>query len=691
MGRLFALVLALALLPGIVATAADKAPAGLVLTYTSTASTQSDSVLASGVSLYVKHGQSPTPFLPAGPFTAAWEGAILADLRGTFVFQAALGGTLALEINGVKLLSVTGAPGGTNSALSAPIQLNKGANAFKATFVSPENRDAFVRLNWAEKGSALSNVEGPFTTPIPAAAFSHSPSPSLAAATTLHLGRELFLQFRCANCHTAPRTEMPELKMDAPSFEGIGARRHYDWMARWLVDPVALRPSARMPKLFHGDEAKAQAEAIAAFLASLRGGEAKPPAAEYRTHQNEPKPDETPPAAGEPKPLYERLHCLGCHNPPDAAMPDPQKLSQKRVAEKFPAGKLAEYLQAPEANDPWTRMPNFHLSAAEAKELEAWLFAAAPKANPAPAPTAPDLIEKGRQLVQTAGCLNCHPLKLENQAKAPALAELAPEHWNRGCLALSAGSGQAPTNDPSTKAPQFHFTLEQRAALQAFGRTDRSALTRHVPSEFAQRQLRDLNCAACHGPLEGIPPLDLLGAKLKPEWAGRFIAGAIPHKIRYDAHPRGEPWLEARMPGFPTRGVALATGLAAANGFPPHSSSEPPNQPALAEIGRKLVGKEGGFSCVSCHGVGKQLAMEVFESEGVNLAFAADRLQPDFYRRWLRAPSSVDPQTKMPAYFDEGKSPLEEILGGNAEKQISAIWEYLRLRERMVPPDAAAP
>jgi len=211
-----------------------------------------------------------------------------------------------------------------------------------------------------------------------------------------------------------------------------------------------------------------------------------------------------------------------------------------------------------------------------------------------------------------------------------------------------------------------------------------------VPAEFAERQTRALNCVACHGALEGFPPLELLGGKLKPEWSAQFIAGEIPHKIRYDAHPRGEVWLEARMPAFKSRARHLAVGLAARDGYPSQSTAPPAIDPELAGVGRKLVGKDGGFSCVSCHGVGSLLAMEVFESEGVNLVYSADRLQPDFYRRWLRAPTSIDPQTKMPVYFDEGKSPLTEILGGDAEKQIAAIWQYLQLKEKMIPPGPGA-
>jgi mono/diheme cytochrome c family protein len=166
----------------------------------------------------------------------------------------------------------------------------------------------------------------------------------------------------------------------------------------------------------------------------------------------------------------------------------------------------------------------------------------------------------------------------------------------------------------------------------------------------------------------------------------RFIGGQIPHKMRFDNHPSGLPWLESRMPAFPSRAAALSAGLSAQAGFPPRSPAEPPLDPALAAAGHKLVGKDGGLSCVQCHAVGPMAAMDVFESEGINLAWSADRLQPEFYRRWLRAPLSVDPQTKMPTYFEDGRSPITDVLEGDGERQIQGIWHYLRQGDRMPKP-----
>jgi mono/diheme cytochrome c family protein len=660
-----------ALAPRAAGADAKRAP-GLVVTFTS--GERRDSTLASEVALYVEAGKPPTPFLPGGKFTATWEGAIHADLRGNYQFQAEVSGALKVEINGAVVLDATST--GDATPLTKPIQLNKGANAFKAAFTAPASGDAFTRLGWTEKGV--------YTTPIPAAAFTRSPSPELLKPAQLRLGRELFLESRCIRCHTDTKLAgagLPELNMDAPSLEAIGARRRFEWMAQWLLDPKALRPSARMPKLLSGPGAKEDAIAIAAYLASLQtGGEPKFSTTAFQTKQNAAAPADASDAPAGSKPLYERLHCIGCHNPPDAAQPDPAKLSQKRIAEKFPPGKLAEYLRAPSAHYEWTRMPDFHLSADEAKQLEEFLFAAAPKAESKPAPTDAALLERGKKLVQSTGCLNCHTLKLENKFAPQTLESLHSRHLKersklpeRDCLGLK------PLAD-------YGFTTDEKAALDAFTLAGFDSLARHVPAEFAERQTRLLNCNACHGQLEGFPPLEQLGAKLKPEWMARFLAGDIGHKIRFDQHARGDTWLEARMPAFKSRAALLAPALAAAHGFPPRSPAEPPVDTQFAEVGRKLVGKVGGYSCVLCHAVGARLSVEVFESEGINLAYSADRLQPSFFRRWLRAPTSVDPQTKMPAYFEEAQNQLTEVLDGDSEKQMSAIWEYLRLRDKMPAP-----
>ena len=635
---------------------------GLVVSFRSVNSpNRAHSSVAPQIGLYVAQGGTPSPFVPNGPFTAKWDGYVNADLRGEFFFRAEANGAFELKINGKPVLQLTNHAGETPalpvreaSALSEAVQLNKGANPLTAVFKSPGRGDAWVRLGWTEKGTN--------TSPIPRESLMHAATPELARDEQLALGRELFLEHRCIKCHAAKLSSgAPELSMDPPSFEGIGARRQSGWMARWILHPKSQRSDTRMPEVLHGENAEAEAQAIAAYLGTLRT-ESEPALQPLKPlkHNAEPSPA-----------LFEKLLCAACHTAPDYAGPPTNKVALAQVATKFQPGKLAHYLLMPERDYAWTRMPNFRLTESEAKALAQQLLAAAPKEQ-MPTPDS-SLTTKGNELVQTRGCLNCHSLAIENKFRTKPLEALSSV---AGCLGVM-----------SSASPAYGFSTEERAALQAFLKTGIESLDRQASAEFAERQTRILNCTACHSQQEGFPPLPILGGKLRPEWSAAFIAGEIPYKPRAETHPKGEVWLEARMPAFRARAKYLAEGLAAQHGFGAHTAPNPKPDPELVKIGQKLVGKDGGFSCVSCHAVGSVAAADVFESEGINFIYSAERLLPDYYRRWVRNPLSIDPQTKMPMYFEEGRSPLTEILDGDAEKQIDAIWNYLLLGAKMPPPN----
>ncbi len=627
-----------------------KTEPGLALTYT--VGTASDTVSAPNVWLYVLADRPPTPFAPAGKFTATWTGFITADLRGDFLFRVEAMGTVKVELGTNTIIEFTG-DGKKASEPTKAIRLSKGNNALKVTFTSPASGDAMLRLLWSEKGSLWE----PISLGMVNRAVGNE---TLAQQNKLRLGRETFFEGRCAKCHAVWGSGAPELTMDAPSFEGIGSRRRFGWMAQWILDPKTQRASAQMPKLLHGPTAQADAEAIAAFLASQAGD--APTVRELK------KDAESVEAA---KKLVEALHCTGCHNLPDIGDADAKKLNLTHVNAKFPPAALPAFLKNPGANYAWTRMPKFNFKDGEVEQLAGFLSSIAPMVKQAGAPSDAAIIAKGKQLVQTKGCLNCHSLKLENQFKAPPLAELAAAKWANGCLAES----------PTGKGPHFPFAKAEREALQAFAATDRTSLKRHVPVEFADRQSRILNCTACHGQLDGFTSFEKLGGKLKPEWMAQFIAGETKYKPR--------PWLAHRMPAFPKYAADFAVGLAMTHGYPPQTPTEPPLDAELAKVGQKLLGVDGGFSCVSCHSVGAQKATQVFESEGVNFAYPAERLQRAYFERWTRNPLRIEPQTKMPVYFQEdGSSPLPDVLGGDTAKQLDAFWQFFRLGDKVTPPAA---
>lgn len=633
----------------------DKLRPGLKVTFR--AGTESDVVSRPNLWLYVPAGTSPSAFLGAGAFTAEWEGFVTLDLRSEYSFQADFAGSVRLELNGKAVLETNSISAVTAS--SRPVRLSKGTNSLRVTFTSPSRGDAFFRIQWASRGA--------LPQPIPSNALSHAPDAVLRQSDRRRLGRELLIEHRCLKCHTgAFRQGPPDLAMDAPTFEAIGSRRRRAWLADWILDPKAHRSTARMPAMFHGANARADAEAVAAFLVSLTNAPAAPnaglrPAA---TVERE---------AG--KRLFEALHCIACHDSPDDSTPAAGRISLRRVSQKFAAGTLVAFLQKPEAHYAWIRMPNFKLTAEEARHLAAYLESPShgSAAEPDPRPVEGEWVRRGKELVRTAGCLNCHTLGMENTFATKTFADLQRAgNWRRGCLAEVPGELGA--------APRFEFSSREREALREFAADSRGALNRNVAVEWAERHTRLLNCRECHGKFDGFPRLEILGGKLKPEWAKAFIAGEVSDKPR--------PWLEARMPAFPAYASAVAQGLALSHGFAAETPPEMAVDPDAAAIGRKLVSAAGGFSCTACHAVGDTPATQgISEGAGINLAYSWERLLKPYFEQWVRNPLSMDPSTKMPVYFDEqGRSPLVDLYEGDGLKQIEAIWHYLRLGPKMPPP-----
>lgn len=589
--------------------------------------------------LFVAANEPASWFVPAGKFDAEWTGWISLDLRSEYTFHAQFVGVLFLEINGMRVLE------GTNAtfamAASRRVKLNKGTNAFRASYQSGSSGGGRMRIEWAARGGL------PF--PIPSRVLSHAEDGALLHGEELRIGRRLFLEHRCFKCHDglADRMSVPEMALDGPSFTNLGARLKPEWLAGWILNPKKERPGARMPVMFHGVDAVKDAQAAAAFLSSLSsvplekslGGDA---------------------AAG--RQLFEKLHCGGCHG-------EEEGISLRHVGKKFWEGALRQYLKAPDTHYAWSRMPDFNLTEREAGDLAAYLEGESGTGKESEKELSARLVDRGRTVVQRTGCLNCHPSELGNEFRGRRLAAPDGEGWEKGCLSAQAEG----------KAPVFSLTEQERRAIRMFaGREPRGKL-RHAPAEFALAEAKSLRCGECHGKITGFPRLELIGNKLKPEWVQQLLAGEISDKPR--------PWLESRMPNFRSRARLLAEGLAALHGHPPISVEEGEIDPKMAETGRKLVSAAGGFSCISCHAVGEMAATQVFEGAGINLVLTGDRLLKPFYKQWILNPLLFDPTTKMPAYFDEaGRSPLTEFYDGDGLKQVDAMWEYIRRGRKMEPP-----
>jgi hypothetical protein len=52
-------------------------------------------------------------------------------------------------------------------------------------------------------------------------------------------------------------------------------------------------------------------------------------------------------------------------------------------------------------------------------------------------------------------------------------------------------------------------------------------------------------------------------------------------------------------------------------------------------------------------------------------------LKPEWIVEWLADPNKLQEGTRMPTFFPDGQSPLPDVLGGDARKQMTAIRDYV--------------
>ncbi len=659
--------------------------------------------------LYVPQGRPATPFLPPGPFKATFSGYLEVEFSDDYEFAVEGRGKVTLKIADKIILRAAGEDLSGEEART--VELEGGKNRLVLEYESPSEGDARLRLNWASFEFSREPLS-------PQILFHDPASAALQAAQQLRQGRFLLATRRCLKCHRLPLAAsehtMPELAMDAPSLEGIGDRVHEDWLAYWLTDPRKLRPGATMPRLFHppaGTYPDPRARDIAAYL--CRSEVKKPPAGAAAALESFLK--RASGGAG----LYESLGCMSCHLEPSLS-PDGdehERTSLRFVKAKWKPAALRDFLLEPERHYKWIRMPNYRLSVEEASALAGFLLSRDAPSLDEPTPdrggvTSPPDPKNGRELVETSGCLNCHPLKSESRLESPSFAALRKGKWTSGCLAASS---EGEDGAAARRAPDFSFSSSERTALVAIAATDLSSLGRRSAVDFASRQMKILRCAGCHtrdGQIDvwsaldpatasaaaraaleaaaGAPPeprellqfrphLTWVGEKLQTPWLSRFLAGEVPYRTR--------PWLRARMPSFASRARLLTVGLALQHGERPFPAPLAERDEEAAEFGRRLVAQQGGFNCVSCHDVGESSAVGVFDVKGPNFTHVAQRLRKEFFHRWMRNPIRVEPESKMPQFADdEGRSPITDIYGGDARKQFEAIWQYLLAGEKIKPP-----
>ena len=295
------------------------------------------------------------------------------------------------------------------------------------------------------------------------------------------------------------------------------------------------------------------------------------------------------------------------------------------------------------------------------------------------------LVERGRELFASLGCAACH-VKMEqgkqvqSTRKAPALAECAAA---KGCLASKADAGVPNYELTSIQQVAIESALKSTAEIASTQQTDQARQTRLNHSMTA------LNCYACHqrdgkgGPesdrnslfVSTIPEMGDEG-RLPPPLDG------VGDKLRDDWMNRviangdkSRPYMKTYMPKFGSGNAKQLAGHLVALDSKTEANLV---QSGETEQRKAAFGRQmvgaKGLACVSCHTYGK------FKSTGIQ-AIALDtmtqRIREDWFHRYLPNPQKYRPGTRMPTGYPEGKSTVKNIYNGDQSRQLAAMWAFL--------------
>ena len=204
-------------------------------------------------------------------------------------------------------------------------------------------------------------------------------------------------------------------------------------------------------------------------------------------------------------------------------------------------------------------------------------------------------------------------------------------------------------------------------------------------------------CSACHarGDLGGIPddrrdfftgtdptlgdegrippPLSGVGDKLQPDWLDTVIRNG--RSVR--------DYMNTRMPHFNhPQTLKLASDLIAIDR---QATSVPRliHDDETAKSAGHQMASVGMLQCVLCHDFNRKQSVGM---RAMDLVTTTERLNRDWFHRYMLDPESLRPGTQMLAFWPNGRSMLPDVLDGDAGQQVQALWRYLDDGEEAVFP-----
>lgn len=482
-------------------------------------------------------------------------------------------------------------------------------------------------------------------------------------------GIALLQQFHCTNCHASDSLAMQP--KPAPELSSVASRVDPGYITEFILDPHKVKPGTNMPHMLGAltpAEQRKSALAITHYLASLSVQEFQMEALDAAASERGQK-------------LFHSVGCVACHSPfqNDGREELPEgSVSLGNPAEKYSLTGLTQFLEDPHTVRPSGRMPNLKLDHWEARDIASYLLSFPVLVNSerdySDFEIDQTLVAEGKTQFRGLGCSQCH--ELPDVQKLPAATPMHLLRTNEGCLSKAG----------STKVPRYLLSDQQRIAMHVAIEQSGDKLT--IPQRV-NATLRTLRCYACHerdgiggvsderdpyfltanenlGPQGRIPPpLTGVGAKLKPKWMRQVLVSG--RAIR--------PYVETRMPQYGTEHVAHLVDLfQQADQLPEVAMHQFDDPKEIRKIGTDLVGS-AGLNCIACHTFQQKPALTM---PGVDLTEMAERLHKEWFFQYMRSPQAISPNTVMPSFWPGGKAIRKEILDGDTEQQIGAVWEYLQ-------------
>lgn len=486
-------------------------------------------------------------------------------------------------------------------------------------------------------------------------------------------GKELFGTIGCLGCHQVNDFERHRGRFgQAPDLSTVGSKVSKDWLVSWLKNPRHYWAETTMPSLRLSDS---EVSDLAAFLMGKKNPEFEAAKAVETDLETETKvlkmylirdPKMAPAtaekidkvvAALQPHEVKQKLGefamsrygCFGCHdvkgyegtqgigaeltewaskltNKLDFGLLPTErthynwldtKLTDTRVYDK---GIVKEYLDL-------LRMPQFGFNEKERTTIITGVLGLTAQRPPAPAGkflnAKESLMEDGLRVVHKYNCQGCHVVE---------------GMWQ-----------PLPDEHPAREAHE----------------KEKRALEGRILAYYAEDET--------FGP----PPLVTEGSRIWPNFGYTFLNDPSWKHLR--------PKLKVRMPTFQMSSEEINKIVAYWGNYGgvelPYSeqksiSMTPENQRAAQALFSKL-------QCANCHAVGQPVSAadmaDNSSSKGLapDLALAYGRLRREWIIELLKDPNKMIPGARMPGFWPEMNSPAPEILGGNSQKQLEVLADYV--------------